>query len=81
MDGPNEIGDWKKILELGSGAFGIVSLWKNSANNDCIGKNFNVFFLNSVPSLNYCFYFLCSCKKVQVQNEYKFNRQTETSME
>lgn len=44
MDGPNAIGDWKKILDLGSGAFGVVSLWKNNVSDDYLGKDFN--FLN-----------------------------------
>lgn len=61
MDGPNEIGDWKKILDLGSGAFGIVSLWKNSVNSDYIGKDLH-FLINYVL----LFYIFCSYKKMQV---------------
>ncbi|KAJ8951035.1 hypothetical protein NQ314_007735, partial [Rhamnusium bicolor] len=36
MDGPTQIGEWKKISDLGSGAFGVVSLWKNNTNEECI---------------------------------------------
>lgn len=34
-----QIGEWQKISDLGSGAFGIVSLWKNNSSNDFVGKH------------------------------------------
>ncbi|CAG9838856.1 unnamed protein product [Diabrotica balteata] len=30
-----QVGIWKKIADLGSGAFGVVSLWQNTENEDC----------------------------------------------
>ncbi|CAG9817306.1 unnamed protein product [Phaedon cochleariae] len=36
MVGLIQIGTWQKISDLGSGAFGIVSLWKNNENDDCV---------------------------------------------
>lgn len=33
-----EIGDWKKISDLGRGSFGVVSLWKNQITGDTVGK-------------------------------------------
>ncbi|VEN51933.1 unnamed protein product [Callosobruchus maculatus] len=31
-----KVGDWRKISDLGSGAFGVVSLWKSDTTEDCI---------------------------------------------
>ncbi|KAF7286367.1 hypothetical protein GWI33_005663 [Rhynchophorus ferrugineus] len=36
MEIPNEIGKWKKILELGSGSFGTVLLWRNIQTDECV---------------------------------------------
>lgn len=38
MDDLFQIADWQKVSDLGSGAFGVVSLWKNFVTNDYIGK-------------------------------------------
>ncbi|KAJ8955265.1 hypothetical protein NQ318_000292 [Aromia moschata] len=48
MDGPAQIGDWQKISELGSGGFGVVSLWKNITNEDCIAIKKCKFLTNTV---------------------------------
>lgn len=37
-DEPDIIGDWERERVLGCGGFGIVVLWKNSKNNDRIGR-------------------------------------------
>nr|CAH7718626.1 unnamed protein product [Callosobruchus chinensis] len=31
-----KVGDWRKISDLGSGAFGVVSLWKSDTTEECI---------------------------------------------
>nr|CAI5834558.1 unnamed protein product [Callosobruchus analis] len=36
MNEPTRVGDWRKISDLGSGAFGVVSLWKSDTTEDCI---------------------------------------------
>ncbi|XP_023019651.2 serine/threonine-protein kinase TBK1 isoform X1 [Leptinotarsa decemlineata] len=36
MGDPKQFGSWQKISDLGSGAFGVVSLWKNNENDDLI---------------------------------------------
>lgn len=38
MDDVFQIADWKKVSDLGSGAFGVVSLWRNIITNDYIGQ-------------------------------------------
>lgn len=38
MDEVFQIADWKKVSDLGSGAFGVVSLWRNITTNDYIGQ-------------------------------------------
>lgn len=38
MDEVFQIADWQKVSDLGSGAFGVVSLWKNNHTNNYIGK-------------------------------------------
>lgn len=38
MDSVTQLGDWKKISVLGSGAFGIVVLFKNVTTSDFVGK-------------------------------------------
>lgn len=35
---PEIIGDWLRERVLGSGAFGIVTLWRNSLTNEKLGK-------------------------------------------
>lgn len=35
---PEFIGDWIRERVLGSGAFGVVTLWKNSTTGDTIGR-------------------------------------------
>lgn len=37
MDEVFQIGNWQKVSELGSGAFGVVTLWRNDVFNDYIG--------------------------------------------
>lgn len=38
MDDDFQIADWKKVSDLGAGAFGVVSLWRNIVSNDYIGQ-------------------------------------------
>jgi hypothetical protein len=38
MEEPLEIERWKRISVLGSGAFGIVTLWQHTISDDYIGK-------------------------------------------
>lgn len=40
MDDLLQVADWQKVSELGSGAFGVVSLWKNVDSNEFIGRWF-----------------------------------------
>lgn len=35
---PPFIGDWYRERKLGTGAFGVVNLWKNKKTNQCVGK-------------------------------------------
>lgn len=39
-DDPPFIGDWYRERKLGSGGFGLVTLWKNKKTQKCVGKNF-----------------------------------------
>lgn len=38
MDSVTQLGDWKKISVLGSGAFGVVVLLKNEVTAEFVGK-------------------------------------------
>lgn len=35
---PPFIGDWHRQKKLGSGGFGVVTLWKNQKTQQCVGK-------------------------------------------
>ena len=35
---PPFIGDWYREKQLGTGGFGIVTLWKNKKSNQAVGK-------------------------------------------
>lgn len=38
MNEIRNVGDWLKVADLGSGAFGVVSLWRNEKTNESVGK-------------------------------------------
>lgn len=43
-----QVGSWQKICDLGSGAFGVVSLWKNKVNDDCTAIKMCRFKANNI---------------------------------
>lgn len=43
-----QVGSWQKICDLGSGAFGVVSLWKNKVNDDCTAIKMCRFKTNNI---------------------------------
>lgn len=66
MEDEFRIANWIKVSVLGSGAFGVVSLWKNDISNEFIGKN-KIFSIVCVsPTLYYKLFmyekFQCPCQ-------------------
>lgn len=39
---PPFIGDWYRERKLGTGGFGVVSLWKNKKTNQSVGKEYRI---------------------------------------